>query len=282
MDSHRPSNRFRVLTLNLWQQYGSWADRRSVLVDGIRSLKPDILGFAESTKRDDYDQPADLVGSEFTIVHSKSRDPNGMGISIASRWKVGEVRELDLNVSPRTAGFPCSTLVAEIHAPAPIGPLLFVNHFPNWQLDAEYERELQAVATARFLEERASQDSLPVVMAGDLDADPEAASIRFWCGRQSLQSMSVCYRDAWASAHPNESGHTFTPENPTAKNEIVKGMKPFRDWPFRRIDYVFVRFGAHGGNALDIVACERIFDQPVNGIWASDHFGLVVDIARPL
>lgn len=55
------------------------------------------------------------------------------------------VQELDPNVSPRTAGFPSATLAAEIEASAPIGPLLFVNHFPNWQLNMECERELQAV-----------------------------------------------------------------------------------------------------------------------------------------
>jgi endonuclease/exonuclease/phosphatase family metal-dependent hydrolase len=59
-------------------------------------------------------------------------------------------------------------------------------------------------------------------------------------------------------------------------------MRPFRDWPFRRVDYIFLRFGAHGGTALDIAACERIFDELVNGVWASDHFGLVADLARPI
>jgi hypothetical protein len=59
-----------------------------------------------------------------------------------------------------------------------------------------------------------------VVLAGDLDATPDAASVRFWRGRQSLGSMSVCYRDAWGSTHPDEPGHTFTAENPlvTAEN----------------------------------------------------------------
>jgi hypothetical protein len=27
----------------------------------------------------------------------------------------------------------------------------------------------------------------------------------------------------------------------------VRDTRPFRDWPFRRIDYIFVRFGEHGG-----------------------------------
>jgi endonuclease/exonuclease/phosphatase family metal-dependent hydrolase len=205
-----------------------------------------------------------------------------MGISIASRWPLRAVEEVDLNVTPRTAGFPCGTLVAEVIAPDPVGPLLFVNHFPNWQLNYEHERELQALAAARFVEERIGNSNQQVVLAGDLDADPDAASIRFWSGRQSLGDMSVCYRDAWESTHPGDPGHTFTPANPLVKDQVVKEMRPFRDWPFRRADYIFVRFGEHGGHALDIAACARIFDEPVNGVWGSDHFGVVADLAKPL
>lgn len=119
-------------------------------------------------------------------------------------------------------------------------------------------------------------------MVGDLDADPEAASVRFWCGRQSLHGTSVCYRDAWASKHRRDPGYTLTPENPLVRDQVIKGMRPFRDWPFRRIDYIFVRFGAHGGNSLDILRCERVFDESICGVWASDHFGLFADLAEPL
>ena len=271
----------RVLTLNVWQRFGAWTERRSVLVDGLRALKPDLVAFHESIKTDDYDQTIDLLGPGFNVAHGKARDPNGMGVSIASRWPLGEVQEVEMNLTPRTAGFPCTTLASEVLVPDPVGSLLFVNHFPNFQLDFEYERELQAVAAARFVEERAKSVNQQVVMVGDLDADPSAASIRFWCGRQSLDGMSVCYRDAWESSHPEDPGHTFTPRNPLMSNGVVKGMRPFRDWPFRRIDYIFVRFGAHGGRAMDIAACSRIFDEPINGVWASDHFGLIADLAMP-
>lgn len=152
-----------------------------------------------------------------------------------------------------------------------------MNHFPKWQLNLEYERELQSIAAARIVEERAAGSDLPVVIVGDLDADPSAASIRFWCGRQSLGNMSVCYRDAWESTHGHDPGATFTPENHLVRDQVVKGTKPFRDWPFRRIDYIFVRFGAHGGRAFDIVSCERfVHESP-----ASDHFGLMADLATP-
>jgi endonuclease/exonuclease/phosphatase family metal-dependent hydrolase len=252
-----------------------------VLVDGLRAVRPDLVAFHESIKNDEYDQTTDLLGPGFHVVHGKGRDANGMGVSLASRWPIREVHEVDLNLTPRTVGFPCTTLIAEVTAPEPVGPLLFVNHFPSWQLDFEYERELQAVATARVLEERAVLRNLQVVLAGDLDADPSAASIRFWCGRQSLDGLSVCYRDAWESAHPGAPGDTFTPANPLVRNGVVKNQRPFRDWPFRRIDYVLVRLGAHGGHALDVAACKRIFDEPVNGVWASDHFGLVADLTVP-
>jgi len=228
----------------------------------------------ETIRTDDYDQVVDLLGAEFHIVHSHAREPNGSGISIASRWPISAVRELDLNVTPRTADFACATLVAEIQAPQPFGPVLLVNHFPNWQLDYEYERELQAVLAVRCIEGMVAQHSRHVVLAGDLDAEPDAASMRFLAGKQSLDGMSVCYRNAWDNRHPCEAGDTFTGRNP-----LVAEMN--WDWPFQGIDHIFVRCGRHGGPTLQIVGCELAFNEPIGGIWASDHFGLVADLALP-
>jgi hypothetical protein len=54
-----------------------------------------------------------------------------------------------------------------------------------------------------------------------------------------------------------------------------------RDWHFRRIDYILVRCGRHDGPTLPIVACARIFAQPIDGVWASDHFGVMAELAVP-
>jgi hypothetical protein len=32
-------------------------------------------------------------------------------------------------------------------------------------------------------------------------------------GKQSLDGMSVCYRNAWDSRHRGEAGHTFSAQN---------------------------------------------------------------------
>ncbi len=250
-----------------------------MIADGLRQLRPDVVGFQEAVVNGDYDQVSDVLGPDYDVAHQGEREvaqgddvEEGQGFSIASRWPIRDVRELDLHVTPRTADFACATLVAEILAPDPFAPLLLVYHNPSWKPNLERERELQAVAAARFIEDRVGDRSMHVVVFGDLDADPEATSVRFWTGHASLDGTSVCYRDAWASAHPGEPGDTFTPRNPLVRDH---------DWPFRRIDYILVGCGEHGGPTLEISSCELIFDEPVDGVWASDHFGLVADLTVP-
>jgi endonuclease/exonuclease/phosphatase family metal-dependent hydrolase len=280
----------RVLTQNLWGWYypldgpgigrmrpgadppAVWSDRRAVLAGGLRALDPDLVSFQEAIHHDAYDQVTDLLGPGYHVAHQARREADGSGVSIASRWPLAEVQEVDLQVSPRTAGFLSVALVAEIQAPPPFGPLLFVNHKPNFELALEHERGLQAVATATLLERLATDREVHVVVAGDFDAPPDADSMRFWRGRQALGGTSVCYRDAWEQVNGGDPGHTFTPGNPL----VAEGT-----WPLergRRIDYVLVRCRDHGPS-LDITACARIFDQPVSGVWGSDHFGVVADLA---
>ncbi len=274
MEEAADSGMVRVATLNLWGRHGAWDERRSVLVDGLRELQPDIIAFQEAVVTDGYDQVADLLGASYHVAHQAGREAEGTGLSIASRWEVGEVWEETLHVTPRVD--PSEIAVAEILAPDPLGTLLFAHHNASWQLGFEHERELQAVAASRFVDDLLGQREVShVVLVGDFNAAPDSASVRFWRGLQSLGDTSVCYRDAWESAHPLDPGHTFSPRNP-----LVTGGN---NWPLelgRRIDYVMVRCGDHGPT-LDVTACERIFDEPVDGVWASDHFGVVADLAIP-
>jgi endonuclease/exonuclease/phosphatase family metal-dependent hydrolase len=258
----------RVLTLNLWGRRGEWEQRRGAIKAGIDALEPDLVAFQEAIVLDDYDQARDLLGGAFHIAHQTGREADGQGISVGTRWPPTRIHEVDLNVTGRTADFACGAVVVEVETPE--GPTVFANHLPSWQLDFERERELQALELARFLDRFDPQ--LHVIVTGDFDADPAAASVRFWTGRQSLDGTSVCYRDAWESRHGAAAGPTFTPDNPLVVDW---------DWPFRRIDYMLVRSGEHGGPTLRVDACERIFDTPVGGVWASDHFGVVADLELP-
>ena len=270
------TDRLRVLTLNLLApDKADYRRRRPVLLEGLRRLRPDVAAFQETVWGEGADQAVDLLGPGYQVARHSGRAADGVGACLASRWPLGAVREQGLQVTGRTVSFVWGAVLAvEILAPPPLGPLLFVHHKPNWQYGYERERELQAVTSARFVEELVADRDLQVVLAGDFDDPPDAASIRFWTGRQSLDGTSVGYEDAWAVAHPGEPGHTFSPRNPL----VTAGeMKLERG---RRIDYVMVRCGVHGPT-LDVAGCELAFDQPVEGIWASDHFGVVADLALP-
>jgi endonuclease/exonuclease/phosphatase family metal-dependent hydrolase len=260
------SDRLRVATMNIWCRHGDWDARRGVLAEGFRALAPDLVTLQETI---DDDQVPGLLGDGYEIVHLGGRSPDRVGASIASRWPVEDLAEIGLAVTPRVEPDSWIGRLALAEIATPVGRVLLANHKPNWQLPYEHERELQAVAAARAIEDRLGGRDLHVVLTGDFDATPDAASIRFWRGRQSLGGLSVCYRDTWEHAHGGEPGHTFTPENPL----VAGGEMPLERG--RRIDYVMVRCGAHGPS-LDITRCERIFDRPPFG---SDHYGVVADLS---
>ena len=134
---------------------GAWDERRAALTEGLDTLQPDVVAFQEAITGDGYDQVADLLGPGYHAVRQSVGlvGDGNHGASIASRWPLGEVREADLHLTPRTADYQCGTLAAEVLAPEPIGPLLFVAHGPSHQLGYEFERERQSVTAARLIEE---------------------------------------------------------------------------------------------------------------------------------
>jgi endonuclease/exonuclease/phosphatase family metal-dependent hydrolase len=268
-----PGRSLRILTLNLWGVRGDWLPRRDRLRKALAGLSPDLVTFQECIQRpaggSAYDQAADILPPGYVVVHQRHREVDGQGVTTASRWPVGAVVEDDLQVTDRTADFACTSLVTEIRAPAPFGRLFLVNNLPSWQLDFEHERMLQAVRTARLIEELLADSPAHVVVAGDFDADPTATSIRFWTGRHALDGTSVCYRDAWEAAGVGP-GWTFVPSNPYSADW---------DWPFRRIDYVLVRCGRHGGPTLAVDSAQLVLDLPETVV--SDHYGLCVDLTLP-
>lgn len=267
----------RVATLNIYGHQGGWDERRPVLIDGFRNLNADITAFQEAVVQDGYDQVADILGHGYHVHHQPGRSADGVGASIASRWPIAVLDEAFLHVSGRMVpgqDWIGSVTVARVTPPQFREPLLFVHYKPSWQRPFEHEREVQAVAAARMIEERLADPGGHVVVAGDFDAAPDSASIRFWCGKQSLGGDGAFYEDAWDVLHPEQPGLTVTRTN------VLKasGEEPLESG--RRIDYILVRGDDHGPT-LEVTACERLFDRLVEGVWGSDHFGVWADLAEP-
>lgn len=261
----------RVLTFNLLTLGdASGRERQEVVRRGLPGLAPDVVALQEVTRSADFDQAKYLLGPDFAIVDLPGRSPSGTGECLASRWPLAEVAALDVDLA---SSAHATAVAAEVLAPP--GRLLVVHHRAAFELQLERVREQQAVAVARFVEELvAGRSDLPVVLLGDLNAGPDAASIRFLTGKQSLAGTSVRYDDAWAVAHPDEPGHTFSPRNPLVRAGQMSLERG------RRIDYVMTRSGPHG-SLLDVADCRLVFDQPVDGVWASDHFGVLADLEPP-
>ncbi|SDD92405.1 endonuclease/exonuclease/phosphatase family protein [Auraticoccus monumenti] len=267
--------RVRVLTLNLLAPaHADWSRRREVVRAGLRQLEPDVVALQETVWGDGYDQARDLLGEGFHLARHTARSADGVGAVLASRWPLGVVQEVDLHVTERVQLPWAGAVLAEVVLPPPFGVVLVVHHKPTWEIGAARERELQAVACARFVDQVVGDRDVHVVLLGDLDDAPDSAAVRFWTGRQSLEGHSVAYRDAWEATHPSEAGHTFTPDNPL----VTAGEMGLELG--RRIDYVMVRCGAHGPS-LQVTDCQRVFDAPVGDVWASDHFGVLADLCVP-
>jgi len=264
----------RVLSLNIFGHNGDWPSRRPVLRKGLERLAPDVLALQETVVDDSYDQVADLLGPGYQLAHQTRGligDGRHHGASVASRWPILEVHEVDLHLTSRTGDYSVGTVIAELQAPDPLGRLLVASHGPSWAWWAEAERELQALAVVRRIEELVAGDPAHVVVGGDFNAAPDTSSMRFWTGRQSLDGRSTAYRDCWESVHGQDPGLTFEPGNPLSAVD-----EPALDRG-RRIDYLLVRCGDHGPT-LRIADCRRVFDQPAAGVMASDHYGVVADL----
>jgi endonuclease/exonuclease/phosphatase family metal-dependent hydrolase len=266
--------RLRVLTMNVLGPANPDRERRHRLIGTtLRHLDPDVVALQEVPVASGPEMVEELVGPGYHVRSFSRAAEDGVGAALATRWPQRFVEEVDQRCTPRSWDFPWSaTLLVDVDTP--VGRALVVHHKPSWPFGYEYEREQQALAAARAIERHADALGAHAIVLGDFDATPDAASMQFWRGRRSLAGVSVCYQDAWETLHPTEAGFTFTAENPLVRAGEVATA------PSRRIDYVLVRSGRHGPT-LRVLSCDRVLDAPVGGVWASDHFGVVADLALP-
>jgi endonuclease/exonuclease/phosphatase family metal-dependent hydrolase len=272
MSEARMPGSIRVATVNLFARHGDWERRRPVLRQRLRELDADVLALQEAVVDDDGDTARDLLGDGYEIVHQQQGlvgDGSHHGASVASRWPVLAVHEVDLHLTDRTRDYSAGTVLVEVDSP--VGRLVAGSHGNSWAWWAERERELQAVAVVRRIDELVGRQPVHVVLGGDFNAEPQTASMRFLTGRQSLEGVSTAYRDVWESVHGEAPGWTFDPRNPlTAIDEpgLDRG---------RRVDCVLVRCGDHGPT-LRIATAGLAVHEPLDGVHPSDHFGVYADL----
>lgn len=256
----------RALTLNVWNDAGD-PRRVEVINHALQRLQPDLVSFQEVVHAPGAAQlDALLSGTGLTGRHQfdldrSPRDGRRDGIAVATRWphRVCEVTEHAVAVAVDVPGE---------------GELLFVGVAASYELDDAAAREREALALAEL--DSRHRRVLPTVLAGDFNAVPEASSLRYLCGLQSLDGRSAHYHDAWAVAGRGP-GWTWDAANPNAATEIEQIIR--QPGHRRRIDYVLVgSWHAHPHAWAEVRSAALAFDEPADGVWPSDHFGVLVEL----
>jgi endonuclease/exonuclease/phosphatase family metal-dependent hydrolase len=263
---------FRAATFNIWSRFGPWEERLPSIREGLRRLAPDVIGLQEVLRYPEFDQAA-LVAHDlgFQIAWGKASENHGFptGNAILSRWPIlrSEVIPLPNGGSDESR----SLLFAEIEAP--FGKLPFFCTHLNWKLHHGHVRQLQVRAVTDAVARLAPvKGSFPPVVVGDFNAEPDSDEIRFMRGLTGLGGKCVYFADAFHVAGDGSHGATYSKTNPFAA---------FLREPERRIDYVFVR-GPDDSQRGEPVEASVCFTEPHDGVYPSDHYGVVATITAGL
>lgn len=259
----------RVLTLNLWARSGPYPEREPLLRRQLATIGADLIAFQEvdAGPGDDNQARELLDGLGYEVAYQRRERNGDPGIAIASRHPIEQSQSTDL-------GHGGPALAARIR----MGEhrLWFCSTVPmSWKPGFESEREDECVALDAWLTELAASETAPPILAGDFDATPDAASIRFLTGLQSLHGRSTYWLDAFAVAGDGSAGYTWSSDNPY--------VAPFTTAVFaqpqhrRRIDYIFVGSPFTWQPRILIRSAAVVMQGDVRAA-PSDHFAVMADL----
>ncbi|AUX23984.1 uncharacterized protein SOCEGT47_045150 [Sorangium cellulosum] len=259
----------RVLTLNIWNRQGPWETRLALIRKGLVDLAPDLIGLQEVLAHDGQSL-ADMIaeGLGYEVAFGAAHDLGGgvlFGNAVLSRWPIARTQVFPLPTGDTDERR--SILFAEIGSPHGALPF-FVTHL-NWKFHHGAVREAQVVAVADVVMREAPMEGLPPVVVGDFNAQPESTEIRFLKGLHALDQKSVYFADTFDQTGAGP-GFTYDPaQNPFAAIT--------HEYP-RRIDYIFVR-GPDKRVRGKPLSSRVVFDEVVDGVAASDHYGVFSEIS---
>lgn len=263
-------NMLKVLTINIWNRQGPWPQRRLLLRSGIERLAPDVVGLQEVIHAD-VDSQAQLLsaglGYRFAFGEAIPRgDGSAYGNAVLSKFPIERERVFPLPGADQDE--PRSVLSVEVITPDGRVPVL-VTHLA-YRLEHGFVRERQAQALADILDKEVPRggDYLPAILMGDFNASPDTTEIRFLLGLHALEGRSCCLADCY--------GETGEPPGYTFDGRHNAFAAPWHERP-RRIDYILVRGPELNGRGKPM-ASQVVFTEVVDGITASDHYGVFATI----
>ncbi|WP_419993115.1 endonuclease/exonuclease/phosphatase family protein [Streptomyces boninensis] len=274
----------RVMTWNLWWRFGPWQERGKAILDVLRRERPDVLALQEVWARGDDNFAgwlADELGMHWTWAPSPQPDrwrrrieepgegPEfDVGIALLSRWPIAERAVLRLPAGEEPDDGQ-QALYARVEGPDGLRIPCFTTHLLSSGY-ASATRCAQVRALARFVAERRGDGPFPPVVTGDFNAEPDSDEMRLLCGTKTAPAVPrQILLDAWRYAAPEQPWQTWDMANPHAATHL--------EWD-ARIDYVLLGPPGPGGIG-HVRAVRRAGDAPVDGVWPSDHYAVVAELA---
>ncbi len=276
----------RVLTWNLWWQFGDWEARQPVIAAELAAVDPDIALFQEVFAVDGRDQAEELAAAggfhlARTRVLSGERAgrPQQFGNAILSRWPIELLEQIALG---GLDGSPSHRTALAVRIDAPGGPMVTIVTHLAWQYDQAELRQEQLVEVAELAvrhrlppaaaeaDQRPVSRQLeppPVLLAGDLNAVPDSDEIRRLTGLSRPLVPGLVFTDAWAAVS-DDPGFTWSRDNPNSSEAL---------WPRRRVDYVLVSWPRPKPYANPLAA-RLVGVEPRGGVVGSDHYGVLVEL----
>lgn len=271
----------RVLTWNLWWRFGPWEERRKAILTVLDELQPDVIGLQEVWAcggENLAEWLASRLGMHWTWA--PSRAPQGwqrrlgdstvdIGNAVLSRWPIAKHEMVELptrqeDEDGRLALYAC------IDAPTHRVPF-FTTHLTA-ALDASAVRCQQVGVLAEFVRAHRPGTGFPPVVTGDFNAWPDSDEVRQFAGYKAAPAVpGQVFLDAWEYADPAQPSATWSAANPY----VAAGFEPSA-----RVDYIYV--GPPGPEGLGSVSSvQRAGDEPVDGVWPSDHAAVLADLRGP-
>jgi endonuclease/exonuclease/phosphatase family metal-dependent hydrolase len=268
----------RVLTWNLWWRFGPWLARASAIRTVLHEASADICGFQEVWSEEGHNLAGELaaeLGMQWTWAASprserwQARLPGctaEVGHAILARWPIRERAVLPLPAGG-SGDDSRHALFCLVESPDGRIPVVTTQLSPApWESATRCD---QVRALVQLLADRRRED-YPAVLLGDLNAEPDSDEVRLMCGQKTAPAPErFCLVDAWRYAPSDAIPWTWDRENPHVRSTME---------PSSRIDYVLVGLPRDDRRG-HVRSVARIGSAPVDGVWPSDHAGVLAELA---
>lgn len=263
----------RVMTWNLWWQFGPWREREAAIIEVVRSARPDVLLLQEvwshegesSAQRIAAALGATAVLTDDPLAGSRS-DRAGFHNAIVT---VHPIHDITSHALPGADGAPGHrrALTARVETSAGVWPVMSTHLAYRFDESALRERQCRAVLEIVDGLRIDADVEPPVVIGGDFNATPDSDEIRLLTGRRAAHVPNLVLSDAWEMVGDGP-GFTWRSANPYLRETA---------WPNRRLDYVFVSWPRPKPLGNPIRAWLTGVEE-VAGVCPSDHAAVVVDL----